>query len=106
MYHDQDLQKLIVRVAAVLVVCVFASLPTLARVHDRLSPRDDVSSFRPSKNVERPHEKVAAPTFPPLPAHRIVLAVPTTVEDVVPTSVLHVSDIVVAPPASRAPPVF
>jgi hypothetical protein len=105
-YHGDDLRKLIVRCAAVLVVCVFASLPTLARVHDRLSAHDDVSSFRPSKNVERPHEKVAASTLAPLPARRIVVAVPTPAQDVVPPSAVADDDVVVAPRASRAPPAF
>jgi len=57
-YHGRNLRQRIVRAAAVLVVCVFASLPTLARVHDRLSARDDGTSFRLSKNLERPHDKV------------------------------------------------
>lgn len=57
-----SLRRLIHRVAAAVVVCVFASLPTLARVHDQLSARDDGASYKLSKNLERPHEKlVAAP---------------------------------------------
>jgi len=47
------------RAAAVLLVCVFASLPTLIRLHERLSAVDDVARFRLSKNIERPHEKQA-----------------------------------------------
>lgn len=54
------MRRSIVRTAAILVMCVFASLPTLARVHDRLTPHGDTGSFRLSKNLERPHEKIAA----------------------------------------------
>ena len=64
-----NLPRRIIHVVALAVIWVFVSLPALARVHDRLSTRDDVSSFRPSKNLERPHEKIVAVevTVPPVP---------------------------------------
>ena len=63
-----------VRTVALVVACVFASLPTLARVHERLAARHAVSSFRLSKNVERPSEKVA-------PTPLVLTAVPVVVGD-------------------------
>lgn len=37
---------------------MFVSLPTLARMHDQLSTHDNGTSFRLSKNVDLPHEKI------------------------------------------------
>ncbi len=48
------------RAAALLVACVFLTLPTLARLHDHLSAIDTDGGFRLSKNIERPHERQAA----------------------------------------------
>jgi len=56
-YH-RPLRSVLYRIAAVTLVCVFASWSTLARMHDPVSTRDDVHRFRLSKNIERPHEKV------------------------------------------------
>ena len=73
MYHVGNLRQLLHRVAAIVVVGVFASLPTLARINDRLSTHDDVSTYRLSKNIERPHEKAGAAALvrtPPPPALR------------------------------------
>lgn len=73
-YDGGTLRRTFVRAAALLVVCVFASLPTLARAHERLAARHAVSSFRLSKNVERPQQK-------PAPASLDPLAVPLVVRD-------------------------
>jgi hypothetical protein len=59
-YHGEVVRQRIFQAAAIVVVCVFASLPTLTRVYDRLSTHDDVGRFRLSKNLERPHEKITA----------------------------------------------
>ena len=66
MYHDSELRPGIIRTAAAMVVCVLASLPTLTRLHDRLSEHDDVRAFRLSKNLERPHEKNVATSLEPI----------------------------------------
>ena len=87
-----------------MVACNFASLPTLARVQDRLSTHDNASSFRLSKNLERPHEKIVATALADSP-HPLVVRDRTDRGDVV--------DVASAPPAqpataslvSRAPPV-
>ena len=104
MYHGGIVRQLLHRFAAIVVVGVFASVPTLARVHDRLSTHDDGSAFRLSKNIERPHEKVAAaPLVCTTPARALR-------DD---TRCGDARDVVVHPPtplvapelASRAPPV-
>jgi len=73
-YDGGTVRRDFVRAVALVVAFVFASLPTLARVHERLAARHAVSSFRLSKNVERPSEKVA-----PTPLVRTV--VPFVVRD-------------------------
>src|SRR5579862_9156163 len=55
------MRRLVLRAAAIAVVAVFASLPTLMRVHDHLTGLDNPTAFRISKNLERPHEKSVAP---------------------------------------------
>jgi hypothetical protein len=73
-YDRRTVRTSFVRTVALVVACVFASLPTLARVHERLAARHAVSSFRLSKNVERPHDKVA-------PAPLVRTAVPLAARD-------------------------
>ena len=84
-------------------MCVFASVSTLTRLHDRLSTRDDVASFRPSKNLERPHEKfgatVAAPSIATAAAAQPLIGEVTDPIGVAPTNAPA------APVPSRAPPV-
>jgi len=103
-YHGWNLRQLLLRFVAAIVVCVFASLPTLARVHDRLSTHDNSSSFRLSKNLERPHEKIgtialvaAAPTLVP--------RADTHVGDLVDIPLPQSAQFLASPLASRAPPV-
>ena len=67
--------------AAWLLVIAFACVPALSRVHDRLSLSDQTAGFKPSKNVERPHDRhtpagliavgAAAPAGHSLPAERV-----------------------------------
>ena len=85
-------------------MCVFASLPTLARIHDRLSGHDDVASFRLSKNLERPHEKIGAAS---LVCAMVTLDRPDAARcgDAVEPAPPALLEPVVAPLASRAPPV-
>ena len=53
------------RAASVAVVAAFLFVPTLARLHDRLSTADTGAGFKLSKNIERPHDKqVTAPLVP------------------------------------------
>jgi hypothetical protein len=73
-YHGGTVHRTLVRAVALVVACVVAWLPTLVRAHDRLSPHDSATSFRLSKNVERPHEKAA-----PAPVDRV--AVPLVFRD-------------------------
>ena len=92
------------RIAALAVVCVFATLPSLARVHDRLTAHDEVTRFRLSQNLERPHEKTAAVCLVPTPVLRF--APDTTLQYAIATTPgpsLH--DAFVCPTAPRAPPV-
>ena len=51
------MRQRIQRATAIAIVAVFASLPTLARVHDRLSASDAPTAYRVSRNLERPHER-------------------------------------------------
>ena len=103
MYDGNDLPKLLCRLAAVVVVSVFASLPTLARVHDRLTTHDDGGSFRLSKNLERPHEKIVAANAV---ESSIALVVRDTARsaDVAETPTSTVTASFAAPLAPRAPP--
>jgi hypothetical protein len=50
-------RRFVVRLAAITVIGVFGSLPTLTRLHDRITASDQLSGFRFSKNLERPREK-------------------------------------------------
>lgn len=91
-------------VAAWLLVVVFASVPTLSRVHDHLSPSDQTAGFRFSKNVERPHEK-------PAPARLIVIGAALIDSGTLAGELVGSSDvplphtrILVAPAPLRAPP--
>ena len=104
MYHACDLPKLLCRLAAIVVVSVFASLPTLARVHDHLSTHDNVSSFRLSKNLERPHEKIGATA---LASTALLLVVRDDSQrgDVVVVSSASFAPLLASPLVSRAPPV-
>ncbi len=43
--------------AAWLLVLSFACVPALSRVHDRLTLIDQSAGFKPSKNLERPHDR-------------------------------------------------
>lgn len=43
--------------AACILVAVFASMPTLLRLHDHLSTGRANDGFKFSRNIERPHEK-------------------------------------------------
>lgn len=89
--------------AAVVVACVFASLPTLARVQDHVSTHDDAGSFRLSKNLERPHEKIGAAMLGTLPTFRIACDTLHSPDTVAITSTAFAA-VVVSPLASRAPP--
>jgi HAMP domain-containing protein len=70
-YDRSTVRRTLVRAAALFVACVFASLPTLARIHERLAGRDAVSSFRLSKNIERPHQKAVAPSLDQVATPRV-----------------------------------
>ena len=96
--------KPLARLAALVVACVFASLPTLARVHDRLSTHDEFGSFRLSKNLERPHEKIGAAA---VAATALALVHRDTAPcgEVADPIVVPVTPSFSAPLAARAPPV-
>ena len=100
---DTSLRRLIHRVAAAVVVCVFASLPTLARVHDQLSTRDS-GGFKLSKNLERPHEKLAPAPLARATAARVVRddSPSGEVSDFLPS---YAPPAVAVPAPVRAPPV-
>lgn len=103
MYHHRSVRPLSHRIAALAVVCVFATLPSLARIHDRLTAHDDVTRFRLSQNLERPHEKAAAP-LAAMPVFRMTVdATPHLL--VVETDSSPLATGFVFPTGSRAPPV-
>ena len=78
-------------------------LPSLSRIHDRLKAHDEVTRFRLSQNLERPHEKVAAACLVAMPAFRITRDTsPHT--SVIDTTVPAVTDVFASKPSSRAPP--
>ncbi|HWF85385.1 MAG TPA: hypothetical protein VG222_11070 [Vicinamibacterales bacterium] len=91
------------RAAALLIACVFLTLPTLSRLHDHLSTADNVAGFRLSKNIERPHERHSVAPLP-------TLASPTVRSDtslaggVAAVTSLAPPPVVVAPSCDRAPP--
>jgi hypothetical protein len=92
------------RIAALAVVCVFATLPSLARVHDRLTAHDEATRFRLSQNLERPHEKTVAVSLVATPVFRI--AIDTALPLIVPTPLCSaLDDAFVSPTGPRAPPV-
>jgi hypothetical protein len=101
---ETPLRRLIYRVAAAVVVCVFASLPTLARVHDQLSTRDDGGGFKLSKNLERPHEKLAPTPLAQTTAARVVRD-DTPSDDASDFLPSYAAPVVTAPAPGRAPPV-
>jgi hypothetical protein len=80
---------------------VFASLPTLSRLHDRLSASDDAGRFRLSKNIERPHEKHS-----PAPLVRVAWFAPdeTAVDPVAAPVSRHPHQHSEVPAPVRAPP--
>ena len=97
-------RRLVYRAAAILVACVFLSLPTLVRLHDHLSTADNISGFRLSKNIERPHERHSPPPSV-LKAAAPVVAEASSRGDTIGPFVAHVPQSPVAKPASsRAPP--
>jgi hypothetical protein len=95
--------RVVHRAAALLVACVFATLPTLSRLHDHLLTSDNVPGFRLSKNIERPHER-----HMPTPLLRV--AAPSVGQDrslaadVADCVSLALQPIVVSSPSGRAPP--
>ena len=103
-YHGSDLPRLLCRLSAIVVVSVFASLPTLARVHDRLSTHDNASSFKLSKNLERPHEKIGGAIVDDS-SIAVVARDITRSADVIQAPTPAVSASFAAPLAPRAPPV-
>ena len=104
MYHHKSVRSLSHRIAALAVVCVFASLPSLARIHDRVTAHDEVTRFRLSQNLERPHEKASGAALVAMPLFRI--AADTTPHLLVGnTDSSPSADAFVSPTAPRAPPV-
>ena len=95
---------LVQRIAAVAVACVFATLPSLSRIHDRLTAHDDVTRFRLSQNLERPHEKAEAGPLAAMPVFKIA----TDTSPHPPVVETHASPLApgfVSATDSRAPPV-
>ncbi|HEY7288764.1 MAG TPA: hypothetical protein VH583_02925 [Vicinamibacterales bacterium] len=82
---------------------MFATLPSLARIHDRLTAHDDVTRFRLSQNLERPHEKAAAVALVVMPLFRIAADTTPHSTSAAPPS-LPLLDAFASPTGSRAPP--
>lgn len=99
-----SLRRLIYRAAAAVVVCVFASLPTLARAHDQLSANDNGAGFKLSKNLDRPHEKLAPAPLVRATAARIVRDA-TPSGDVIEFVASYSAPAIALPMPVRAPPV-
>ena len=101
--QTESMSRLVHRAASLLVVCVFLSLPTLARLHDHLSAADNVAGFRLSKNLERPHERQTTVSLPriatPSAGHDTARA-----GDVAPLVSPAPPRLLAAPTADRAPP--
>jgi hypothetical protein len=93
------------RIAALAVICAFAALPLLARIHDRVTAHDDVTRFRLSQNLERPHEKEAVAGLVATPVFRVAPDTTTLQQLVAPASGSPLHDAFVCPTAPRAPPV-
>jgi hypothetical protein len=103
-YHHDSVRRLSHRIAAVTVACVFATLPSLSRIHDRLTAHDDVTRFRLSQNLERPHQKAEGAPLVAMPVFRI--AADTSPHS--PVEETHASPLVagfLSATDSRAPPV-
>lgn len=92
------------RIAAVTLACVFASLPTLTRLHARVSTRDDMHRFRLSKNLDRPHEKVGVGPLAVTLTSRVEQD-PSVRWLVVETFSSAISNTLVSHLTSRAPPI-
>lgn len=102
MFRCSSRSRALRRIAAAVVICAFALVPTLSRIHDRLSTSDTFPGFKASKNLERPHERQA-----PVSLARAATAVTvdaTTAGIVAPVSVLHADSVVRAANVVRAPP--
>ena len=96
-------ERRILRVAAIAVIGVFAALPVLVRIHDRLSQSDAPTAFRISKNLERPHEKhVVQPAI--RPAASTALHNAPSCSDVIQSDATDLTAPVWTPSPVRAPP--
>ncbi|HYM24700.1 MAG TPA: hypothetical protein VEU08_15890 [Vicinamibacterales bacterium] len=96
------MRRLVLRAAAIAVVAVFASLPTLTRIHDHLTGFDNPTAFRISKNLERPHEKSVAPFISSAAPFIACLASPSRDAIILPETAP--SSAVVTPADVRGPP--
>ena len=91
------------RSAALAVIGAFLFVPTLARLHDRLSTADTRAGFKLSKNIERPHDKQAP--VPLVPITAVSLDADTSLECLVAVlSVRIPASPVDARLSNRAPP--
>ena len=98
------MRRLIFRLAALTIIGVLASLPILARLHDRLTASDQPAGFRLSKNLERPREKhsadAVAEVFPILTAPNLA-----PIAEIVERPLLPPVTVTSAPAPVRAPPI-
>ena len=96
-------ERRILRVAAIAVIGVFAALPVLVRIHDRLSQSDAPTAFRVSKNLERPHEKhLVQPAI--RPAASVALHNAPSCSDVIQADAADRTALASTPAPVRAPP--